>query len=159
MGTNSLDTLLYSCIDQPRCQGCIRTTLGQSSDSSILIGRQFFIPNSNELLKIAGMQTRSLHFDSSSTQTKHRKKFFGRCNYYFTTSHDSTMDNSREQSMIQPRPVRSFLRSTKQGFDISLRRIFSSCICLHGAAVCLWFGAKLARTSSEGSSVLQCRPT
>ena len=51
--------------------------------------------------------------------------------------------------MIQPRPVRSCLRSTKQGFDISL----SSCFCLHGAAVCLWFGVKLARPSSEGSSV------
>ena len=47
---------------QPRSQGCIRTTLAQSNDSSILIGRQFFIPNSNELLKIVGMQTRSLQF-------------------------------------------------------------------------------------------------
>ena len=26
---------------QPRSQGCIRTTLAQSSDSSILIGRKF----------------------------------------------------------------------------------------------------------------------
>ena len=39
---------------QPRSQGCIRTTLAQSNDSSILIGGQFFIPNSNELLKIVG---------------------------------------------------------------------------------------------------------
>ena len=57
--------------------------------------------------------------------------------------------------MIQPRPIRSCLRSTKQGFDISL----SSCFCLHGGAENLWFGVKLAEPSFEGSSGELCRPT
>ena len=35
----------FAQFHQPRSQGCIRTTLTQSSDSSILIGRQFFKPN------------------------------------------------------------------------------------------------------------------
>ena len=35
----------FAQFHQPRSQGCIRTTLAQSSDSSILIGRQFFKPN------------------------------------------------------------------------------------------------------------------
>ena len=88
--------------EQPRFQGCIRTTLAQSSDSSSLIGRQFFVPNSNELLKIVGMQTRYLQFrQPPPQQTKHRKKFFAWCNVLVylcgsTTSHDSTMDYSRE---------------------------------------------------------------
>ena len=47
---------------QPCSQGCIITTLAQSDDPSILIGRELFIPNSNELLKIVTMQTRSLEF-------------------------------------------------------------------------------------------------
>ena len=34
----------FAQFHQPRSQGCIRTTLAQSSDSSILIGRQFFKP-------------------------------------------------------------------------------------------------------------------
>ena len=94
---------------QPRSQVCIRTTLAQSNDSSILIGRQFFIPNSNELLKIVGMQTRSLQF----RQLLHSKRstvrnslaggvmsfpwsFLILLTYGSTTSHDSTMDYSRE---------------------------------------------------------------
>ena len=32
----------FAQFHQPRSQGCIRTTLAQSSDSSILTGRQFF---------------------------------------------------------------------------------------------------------------------
>ena len=64
------------CADksQPRSQGCIRTTLAQSNDSSILIGRQFFIPNSNELLKIVeDANSVSPISTASPQQTKHRK--------------------------------------------------------------------------------------
>ena len=35
----------FAQFHQPRSQGCIRTTLAQSNDSSILIGGQFFKPN------------------------------------------------------------------------------------------------------------------
>ena len=35
----------FAQFHQPRSQGCIRTTLAQSSDPSILIGGQFFKPN------------------------------------------------------------------------------------------------------------------
>ena len=90
---------------QPRSQGCIRTTLAQSNDSSILIGRQFFIPNSNELLEIVGIQTRSLQFRQllhSQRSTVKNSLVGGVMSFLIlltcgsTTSHDSTMDYSRE---------------------------------------------------------------
>ena len=59
---------------QPRSQGCIITTLAQSNDSSILIGRHFFIPNSNELLKIVeDANSVSPISTAPPQQTKHRK--------------------------------------------------------------------------------------
>ena len=90
---------------QPPSQGSIRTTLAQSNDSSILIGRQFFIPNSNELLKIVGdANSVSPISTAPPQQTQHRKNSLAGGVMSFlilltcgsTTSHDSTMDYSRE---------------------------------------------------------------
>ena len=51
--------------------------------------------------------------------------------------------------MIQPRPVRSC--PSKDSTSLSAAAF--------AAAVCVWFGVKLAGPSSEGSSVEQCRLT